>query len=159
MSGLILSDLSPGDRLPELALTMSATRIVAGALASRDYSPLHHDRAYVAEVGGQCDIFANTQFQAALFERYVQDWAGPLARVAQMRFRMGQSVFAGDEALIGGTVKEVSPDGACGASAIVAVELRVGDTVATGCEVLVALPAAPGDNPWSRRGADWLQPG
>jgi len=35
-----------GDELPPLELEMSATRIVAGALATRDFMPVHHDRAY-----------------------------------------------------------------------------------------------------------------
>ena len=41
--------ISVGDVLPALMIDMSATRIVAGAIASRDFMPVHHDRAYANE--------------------------------------------------------------------------------------------------------------
>lgn len=148
-----IADVSVGDTLPPLNFVVSATRLVAGALASRDYSPLHHDKSYVEQVAGQRDIFANTQFQSALFDRYVCDWAGPMARIARMQFRMRSSVFAGDEARISGVVTAVRSDDSYGPAATVALELTVADRRATTCEILVALPAGAGDNPWAREGA------
>ena len=43
---------------PALVLVMTATRIVAGAIATRDFMPVHHDRDY-ANAQGAPDIFMN----------------------------------------------------------------------------------------------------
>ena len=37
--------VATGDTLPELAIPITVTLVVGGALASRDYTPVHHDRA------------------------------------------------------------------------------------------------------------------
>lgn len=153
-----IDQVSPGDRLPELRFAATASRIVAGALASRDHSPLHHDRDYAVNVANKRDIFANTQFQAALFERYLQDWAGPMARIAQMRFRMIASIFAGDVVTVHGSIDAVSDNGPCGPCATVQISATIDDALVTECTVLVALPAEPGDNPWHRIGERWLTP-
>ena len=36
-------EVSVGDTLPELSIPLSATRIIATAIASRDYQDVHHD--------------------------------------------------------------------------------------------------------------------
>lgn len=158
MKTLLIGDVAPGDVIPELAFDVTATRIVAGALASRDYSPLHHDHDYVVGTVGQRDIFANTQFQASLFERFLNDWSGPRGRIARMRFSMTSSIFAGDRVTIGGIVDAVLADGPCGPAVAVTLSMMVADRVMTSCETLYALPAGPGDNPWERRGGRWLPP-
>ena len=43
--------MKPGDELPVLAIPMTATRIVAGALATRDFMPVHHDRDFANKQG------------------------------------------------------------------------------------------------------------
>ena len=54
-----------------------------GALATRDWRPMHHDRDFAIERNGARDIFLNTPNQQAWFERFVTDWTGPSAgRVA-----------------------------------------------------------------------------
>ncbi|WP_252258569.1 hotdog family protein [Erythrobacter aurantius] len=155
---VIFADLAVGDTLPELRLTISATQIVAGALASRDYSPLHHDHNYARETAKQRDIFANTQFQAALFERYLQDWAGPMCRTARMKFLMINSIFPASDLTIRGKIAKLGSE-ECGPAATIEIEARVEDLVATACTVLLALPADTGDNPWSRTGTNWLRRG
>ncbi|MFA5964592.1 MAG: hypothetical protein WC804_11300 [Sphingomonas sp.] len=155
---LTIGDVAPGLALAPLRFQATATRIVAGALASRDYSRLHHDRGYVAEVAGQRDIFANTQFQAALFERYLGDWSGPQGRVARMRFAMRESIFAGDMVTLTGTVREVIATGPCGPAVIAELAMAVEDRTVTTCQALYALPLDARDDPWRREGTEWLQP-
>ena len=157
MSHITIDVVMSGERLPELTFHVTATRLIAGALASRDYSPLHHDSRYVADVVGQRDIFANTQFQAALFERYLTDWSGPAGRIARMKFKMISSVFADDTVVLSGVVKEVFGLGPCGPAVSIMIEMTTGDRTATTCEVLYALPAAADTDPWLRRGSNWLQ--
>ena len=63
--------------LPELSYQVTATTVVLGALASRDWRPMHHDQDFAVNRNGTRDIFLNTPNQAAWFERYLTDWAGP----------------------------------------------------------------------------------
>ena len=49
---LLASDVAPGQELPSLRVAVSATTIVLGALASRDWRPMHHDKAFAIERNG-----------------------------------------------------------------------------------------------------------
>lgn len=73
---LLFGDLEVGDRLPPLSHRVTATTVVLGALASRDWRPMHHDKDFAIERNGTRDIFINTPNNAAWFERYVTDWTG-----------------------------------------------------------------------------------
>lgn len=147
--------VSVGDTLPELSVDVTPTTVVLGALASRDWRPMHHDYKFATERNGVADIFLNTPNQAAWFERFVTDWTGPRGRPGRMKFRMRTSVFPGDTMTFTGTVTSVDTDDVgCGWVSL-DVALKVGDVVATTCEVRVAVPVDETDNPWSRSGADW----
>ena len=109
------SNVREGDTLPELAHDVTATTVVLGALASRDWRPMHHDFKFATERNGVQDIFLNTPNLAAWFERYLTDWTGPKGRLGRMKFRMGDSVFPGNRMVITGTVSGTSVDDAgCG---------------------------------------------
>ena len=155
MSSVVFDDVKEGLELEPLAYDVSATTVVLGALATRDWRPQHHDYHFATERNGVRDIFINAPNQAAWFERYVTDWTGPQGRLGRMRFRMKGSVFPGDTMVFTGVVtgSEVDDTG-CG-WADVDVTLKVGDEVKTTCAVRVALPTDPDDNPWSRRGDQW----
>ncbi len=71
-----------GDELPELVVDVTPTTVVLGALASRDWRPMHHDYKFATERNGVQDIFLNTPNQAAWIERYITDWTGPRGRIA-----------------------------------------------------------------------------
>ncbi len=152
---VVLGDVSVGDTPPELAVDVTATTVVLGALASRDWRPMHHDFHFATERNGVADIFLNTPNQAAWFERYLTDWTGPLGRLGRMTFRMRTSVFPGDRMVFGATVTGVSTDDAGCGWVDLDVALRVGERVATTCTARVALPTSATDNPWARRGDDW----
>jgi acyl dehydratase len=152
---LLLGDVHEGDALPELSYPVTATTVVLGALASRDWRPMHHDHDFAVNRNGTQDIFLNTPNQAAWFERYVTDWTGPKGRLGRMRFRMKGSVFPGDTMVMRATVESVETDDAgCGWASLL-VTLSVGDELKTDCSVRVALPTTDDDNPWTRRGHDW----
>ncbi len=147
--------VEPGQALPELAVDVSATTVVLGALASRDWRPMHHDKDFAQQRNGVRDIFLNTPNQAAWFERYLSDWAGPYGRLGRIRFRMRDSVFPGDRMVFCGTVQKVETDAAGCSWVDVGLRLRVGDKTCTECEARIALPSSDGDNPWKRRGERW----
>jgi acyl dehydratase len=150
-----LPEVKPGDALPALAVDVSATTVILGALASRDWRPMHHDREFAQQRNGVRDIFMNTPNQAAWFERFLTDWSGPTGRLGRMRFRMKDSVFPGDRMTLRGVVETVETDATGCGWVEVALELAAGERIATECRARLALPVATGDNPWQRRGDDW----
>jgi len=152
----LVGDVAAGDRLPGLTYPVTATTVVLGALASRDWRPMHHDRDFAVHHNGTRDIFLNTPNQAAWFERYLTDWTGPHGRLGTVAFRMKGSVFPGDTMVLTGTVEETGIDDVGCGWVQVAVELAVDGDVKTTCRARVALPVTPDDNPWSRRGDRWL---
>jgi acyl dehydratase len=152
---LTLDAVHAGDTLPELAYDVTATTIVLGALASRDWRPMHHDHDFAVNRNGTRDIFMNTPNQAAWFERFVTDWTGPTGRLGRMKFRMRGSVFPGDTMVMRGVVESVDVDDTgCGWVSL-QVTLAVAGDVKTECAVRVALPTEADDNPWARRGDAW----
>jgi hypothetical protein len=152
---LTLEQVAAGDVLPELVHEVSATTVVLGALATRDWRPMHHDHAFAVDRNGVRDIFLNTPNQAAWFERFLTDWSGPHGRPGRMRFRMRDSVFPGDTMVVSGTVTGVAVDGTGCGWADVELALSVDGAVRTSCTARIALPTGPGDNPWTRRGDRW----
>mgnify|MGYP000988898891 CR=1 FL=1 len=155
-ASLLLGDVSVGDVLPELAYDVTATTVVLGALAARDWRPMHHDHDFAVNRNGTRDIFMNTPNQAAWFERYVTDWTGPTGRLGRMKFRMKGSVFPGDRMAFNATVEDVSVDAVgCGWASLL-VTVSVDGEIKTDCSVRVALPTSADDNPWTRRGEQWL---
>src|SRR3954447_6405129 len=149
---LTLDTVKAGDQLPELSYDVTATTVVVGALATRDWRPQHHDYHFATGRNGVRDIFLNAPNQAAWFERYVTDWTGPHGRLGRMRFRMKGSVFPGDTMVFTGVVTGTEVDDSGCGWADLDVTVKVGDEVKTTCAVRVALPTHPDDNPWSRRG-------
>ncbi len=151
----IFTDVASGERLPELAYPVTATTVVLGALASRDWRPMHHDHDFAVNRNGTQDIFLNTPNQAAWFERYLTDWSGPKGRLGRMQFRMKGSVFPGDVMVLQGTVDDVTTDATGCGWVSVRMTLAVAGETKTECTARIALPVTGDDNPWARRGDAW----
>jgi acyl dehydratase len=83
-----------GEALPPFDLRVTATVIVAGAIASRDFMPVHHDRDY-AKAQGAPDIFMNILTTNGYVSRYVTDWAGPEAKLRSIAIRLGAPAIPG----------------------------------------------------------------
>jgi hypothetical protein len=152
---LLFDDVHDGDALPELRYDVSATTVVLGALAARDWRPMHHDHDFAVHRNGTRDIFLNTPNQAAWFERYLTDWTGPHGRLARVTFRMKGSVFPGDTMSLTGVVESASVDDVGCGFVTVGVTLSVDGDVKTTCAARIALPRHGDDNPWKRRGDEW----
>ena len=152
---LVAASVGVGDSLPELAVDVTPTTVVLGALASRDWRPMHHDYKFATERNGVADIFLNTPNQAAWFERYVTDWTGPTGRLGRMTFRMRNSIFPGDRMVFTAVVAAVETDEAGCTWVALDIALSVGDRVCTTCATRVAVPSDPDDNPWTRSGDQW----
>ncbi len=144
-----------GDVLPELTHDVTATTVVLGALASRDWRPMHHDYRFATERNGTRDIFLNTPNQLAWIERAITDWTGPKGRPGRISFRMHDPVFPGDRMTIAARVAATPVDGTgCGWIEL-DLALRAGDRMCTTGSARVALPMSSSDNPWQRRGGAW----
>jgi uncharacterized protein len=157
---VLLPDVRPGDRLPVLRHDVSATTVVLGALATRDWRPMHHDRDFAIERNGAKDIFLNTPNQQAWLERFLTDWTGPKGRPGRIGFRMRDSVYPGDTMTIAGTVTGAGTDATgCGWVAVTA-EVRAGSgdeaRLCTTATLRIAVPVTPDDNPWRRTGDRWV---
>jgi acyl dehydratase len=98
-----MSQVSVGDELPPLAIPLTTSLIVAGALASRDFTPVHHDRS-AAQAVGMPDIFMNILTTGGLLGRYVSDWAGPNAQIRAVKIRLGTPNHPGDTMTFTGKV-------------------------------------------------------
>ena len=132
-------DPQVGDELPELVLDMTATRIVAGAIATRDFMPVHHDRDF-AQAQGASDIFMNILSTNGHCGRYLTDWAGPESLIRSLSIRLGVPVHPGSTLRFTGrvTALEVKDD-----ERLVHIDLNAANELgdhATGTAV-VALPA------------------
>ena len=111
MKTLRFESVKVGDALPELPIPITVTLVVGGALASRDYTPVHHDKA-AAQAQGISDVFMNILTTNGLVGRYVTDWAGPDAIVKNVAIKLGAPNLPGDTMKMVGSVK--SKDDAAG---------------------------------------------
>jgi uncharacterized OB-fold protein/acyl dehydratase len=121
------------DVLPELAIPLTATTVVTTAIATRDFTPLHHD-VQAARAQGSLDIFLNILTTMGLTQRFVTDWAGPRALVRAIDVRLGAPAYAGDTLTMTGRVTgrgaggevTVQVRGVCGQGGHVTATVRLG---------------------------------
>jgi acyl dehydratase len=104
-----LADVNVGDELPSLAIPLTRTRIVATAIATRDYQDVHHDPGLAVERGSK-DIFMNILTTNGYVGRFITDWAGPDAVLKKVAIRLGAPNYPGDTMTMTGTVTSVSED-------------------------------------------------
>jgi acyl dehydratase len=114
----------PGEALPELNLYVTATVVVAGAIASRDFMPVHHDRDY-AQAQGAPDLFMNILTSTGYVARFVTDWAGPQARLQRIAIRLGAPCVPGHVLRFTGHVED---DRIEGDQRLVQVRLKAANT-------------------------------
>ncbi|MGI9433032.1 MAG: MaoC/PaaZ C-terminal domain-containing protein [Myxococcota bacterium] len=106
---LAFADVNIGDELPGLDVPLTASIIVGGALASRDFTPVHHDRS-AAQAQGMSDVFMNILTTNGYVGRFVTDWAGPDAAIRQLSVKLGGPNLPGDTMKMSGKVVEADAD-------------------------------------------------
>lgn len=105
------SSVRVGDELPPFTLNVTSTLVVAGAIATRDFMPAHHDPAF-AKAQGAPDIFMNILTTNGYVARYVTDWAGPEAMLKSIEIRLGAPAIPGKPLRFSGRVAAKSDAGA-----------------------------------------------
>jgi len=132
------SDIAVGDEVTPFELPVTSTVIVAGAIASRDFMPAHHDAEY-AKSQGAPDLFMNILTTNGYVARFVSDWAGPEAMIRRIAIRLGAPAIPGQALRFTGQVTSKRDEGdECVAEVAVRAANDLGDH-ATG-SVTVSLP-------------------
>ncbi len=85
---LNFAEVNVGDKLPELDIDVTTGLVVCGALATRDFEPVHHDKS-AAQATGLPDVFMNILTSQGLMTRFVTDWSGPEAVVKSLDIKLG----------------------------------------------------------------------
>lgn len=129
-------DVKVGDNLPELPIPLTPALIIGGAIASRDFNAVHHDKAH-AQAQGLPDVIMNILTTNGLVGRYVTDWAGPNAVLKNIAIKLGAPNVPGDTMKMKGTIK--SKDDAAGTVEVDVVGANGWGNHVTGT-VKVALP-------------------
>ncbi len=129
------SQIAVGDELPPFELDVTSTRIVAGAIASRDFMPAHHDSGF-AMAQGAPDIFMNILTTNGYVSRFVTDWAGPEAMLRRIAIRLGAPAVPGQPLRFTGQVASTTQEGdECVVELTIRAANQLGDH-ATGTVVL-----------------------
>jgi acyl dehydratase len=89
------SRLSVGQALPQLSIPITRKLIIAGALATQDFIPVHHSGP-AAQLAGMPDIFMNILTTCGLCGRYLGAWAGAGSRLRSLKFRLMTPNLPGD---------------------------------------------------------------
>jgi acyl dehydratase len=132
------NEIAVGDVLPPFELPVTSTVIVAGAIASRDFMPAHHDAEF-AKAQGAPDMFMNILTTNGYVARFITDWAGPEAMVRNIKIRLGAPAVPGQPLRFSGQVEKTSHEGdECVVEVAVRAANDLGDH-ATGT-VIVSLP-------------------
>ena len=134
------SEIAVGTELPPFELGVTPTVIVAGAIASRDFMPAHHDPVF-AKAQGAPDIFMNILTTNGYVSRFITDWAGPEAMIRSIAIRLGAPAIPGRPLRFTGQVTETREEGD---EFVMTVAIRAANELgdhATG-NVVVTLPRA-----------------
>ena len=93
--------------LPPWDLPVTPTLVISGALATRDFQDVHHDRDLAVQRGSR-DIFLNILTTTGLVQRFVGDWArvaiGEEFVIRSCGLRLGAPAYPGDVVRFTGTV-------------------------------------------------------
>ena len=104
------NSISVGDDITPMDVPVTTTLIVAGAIASRDYMPVHHDRDFANSQGSK-DIFLNILTTNGLCVKFLHDWAGPEAMIKKLSIRLGVPAYPNDPVHFTGSVTGTSKAG------------------------------------------------
>jgi acyl dehydratase len=130
--------IAVGDELPPFELNVTSTVIVAGAIASRDFMPAHHDPVF-ARAQGAPDMFMNILTTNGYVSRFITDWAGPEAMLKSIKIRLGAPAVPGKPLRFTGRVAGLRDEGD---ERVLEVAVRAANDLGDHCTgtVVVSLP-------------------
>ena len=104
------SEINEGDELPVYNREITRTTIVATAIATRDFTPVHHDHE-VAQKSGANDIFLNILSTGGFIGKFITDWSGPEGELKKMVINLGMTVYPGDTVIHTGKIAKKYTEG------------------------------------------------
>jgi len=104
------SNVAVGDALPSFDLELTSTMVVAGAIASMDFMPAHHDPEF-AKGQGAPDIFLNILSTNGYVSRFITDWAGPESMVRSIKIKLGAPAVPGKTLHFTGQITQAREEG------------------------------------------------
>ena len=106
---LTRAEVAVGDKLPNVDIDITTGLVVCGALATRDFEPVHHSKA-AAQAVGLPDVFMNILTSQGLMTRFATDWSGPDAVVKSVDLRLGAPNIPGMLMTVSGEVTALDTD-------------------------------------------------
>ena len=120
-------------RSRRVEVPVTATQIIAGALATRDFYPVHHDPAF-ARAQGNADIVMNILTTNGLLARVVGEWTGA-ARLRRLVTSLRAPASPGQAFRICGGVESNA-----GAEVVVSARAEAGSAIHAEAEATVVNP-------------------
>ena len=106
---LSLAEVKVGDKLQSVNIDITTGLVVCGALATRDFEPVHHNKA-AAQAVGLPDVFMNILTSQGLMTRFATDWSGPEAVVKSIDLKLGAPNIPGMVMSMTGEVSAINAD-------------------------------------------------
>ena len=101
---LCYEDVEPGDRLPELVVTVDQTQMFFFSAATYNGHRIHYDKDWARDREGYDDILVQGPLQAALLARAVTDWIGGAGRLVEYSVQNRAIALPGQPLTFAGTV-------------------------------------------------------
>jgi len=111
MTELFYEDVEPGDRLPELTVTVDETQMFFFSAATYNGHRIHYDKEWARGKEGYDDVLVQGPLQAALLARAITDWIGGRGRLVTYSVQNRGVAFPGQPLTFGGTVTAKHIDG------------------------------------------------
>lgn len=105
------ADITPGQLIEPVSFPLSGVRLVMEAAVNRDFNLIHHNTE-AARAGGAPEMYANTLFLQAMWERGIRTFIGNAGTIRQISgFRMLAFNTVGDTATVRGKVQSARDEG------------------------------------------------
>lgn len=102
-----LSNVFIDEELPDVVIPLTVYRLIMAAGGNRDFNSIHHNSEYARLTGAE-EMYANTSFLLASWERLVREWMGDAGRIVSIKgFRMNSFNYVGDTLTVKGKVASI----------------------------------------------------
>lgn len=145
MTQLFFDDVTPGDELPELTVTVDETQMFFFSAATYNGHRIHYDKDWARGKEGYDDILVQGPLQAALLARAITDWIGGRGRLVGYSVQNRGVAFPGQPLTFGGTVTGKRVDAGRGLVDLDIAGRRESDILMPGTAT-VELPRRLGDS-------------
>jgi len=145
MTQPFFDDVTPGDELPELMVTVDETQMFFFSAATYNGHRIHYDKDWARGTEGYEDVLVQGPLQAALLARAITNWLGGRGRLIEYSVQNRGVAFPGQALTFGGTVTGKRVDAGRGLVDLDIAGRRDSDILMPGTAT-VELPFRQGDS-------------